>query len=57
MISFTESAIDNNSDTVILKEDMNGYYLKNSITGMRTESRKDTNFSNEERQIVTGGIF
>ena len=57
MVSFTESDIDNNSDTVILKEDMNGYYLKNSITGMRTESRKDTNFSNEERQIVTGGIF
>ena len=47
----------NNSTKLQIKEDINGYYLENAITGMRTISHPDKNFSKTEMMIVDGGIF
>lgn len=56
IITFSEAAL-TNDNIVVLKEDKDGYYLENRITSMRTPSRKDNDFSIEERTIVSGGIF
>ena len=48
---------DDTLQLVKIKEDINGYYLENSITGMRTPSQKDNRFSDIQRKIVTGGVF
>lgn len=47
-----------NPDTVVrLKEDEKGYYLENSITGLRTGSRATINFDPIEESIIRGGIL
>lgn len=49
---------DYNDSTILqVKEDLDGYYLENAITGMRTSSRPEKEFSNTEKLIVAGGIF
>ena len=47
-----------NPDTVVrLKQDEVGYYLENSITGLRTASRATTEFNEIEEAIIKGGIL
>ena len=47
-----------NPDTVVrLKSDERGYYLENSITGLRTGSRKVAEFNEIEEAIIKGGIL
>ena len=47
-----------NPDTVVrLKTDVGGYYLENSITGLRTGSRAKAEFNEIEESIIKGGIL
>ena len=47
-----------NPDTVVrLKQDEGGYYLENSVTGLRTASRATTEFNEIEEAIIKGGIL
>lgn len=54
-VSFSEDF--NTSSKVQIKEDANGYYLENTVTGMRSISHPDKDFSDTEKMIVDGGIF
>ena len=54
----TQITEDYNADTILrLKSDSKGYYLENSITGLRTGSRAKAEFNEIEESIVKGGIL
>ena len=56
--SFISMSKDYNDSTKLqIKEDLNGYYIENTITGMRSISHPDKEFSKTEIMIVDGGIF
>jgi endogenous inhibitor of DNA gyrase (YacG/DUF329 family) len=54
----TQITEDYNANTILrLKSDSKGYYLENSITGLRTGSRSKAEFNEIEESIVKGGIL
>ena len=56
-IPFSESLYDYDSKHIVVKEDVNGYFIENTITGMRSPSRLKNEFNDIELKIVAGGTF
>jgi hypothetical protein len=55
IIQLTE---DYNADSVLrLMSDKDGYYLENSVTGLRSASRSKAVFNDIEKKIIRGGIL
>jgi hypothetical protein len=55
IIQLTE---DYNADSVLrLMSDKDGYYLENSVTGLRSASRSKAVFNDIEKKIIRGGVL